>query len=83
MEIAADLEQASPGCRVTFQDYAFFVPTDSEGAAATVEGAVTLKKVPRSRVTHLEAEGAQFANKNADGSASEVQIVATGVELIR
>jgi hypothetical protein len=83
MELAETLTSQSPGCRVTFKDYGFFVPTDSEGARATVEGEVILKQVPRSRVAHLEAEGATFEHKNPDGSASEVQLVATGVELIR
>jgi hypothetical protein len=83
MELADSVEGAEPGCRVTFKDYGFFVPTDSAGASATVEGVVQVKRVPRSRVVHLEAEGAQFAHKNDDGSASEVQLVATGVELRR
>jgi hypothetical protein len=83
MELASTLDDSSPGCRVTFKDYGFFVPTDSSGAAATVEGAVQVKQVPRSRVAHLEAEGAKLPNKNADGSATEVQLVATGVELVR
>lgn len=83
MELADQVEGAAPGCRVTFKDYGFFVPKDSAGASATVEGVVQVKRLPRSRVVHLEAEGAQFAHKNEDGSANEVQLVATGVELRR
>jgi hypothetical protein len=31
----------------------------------------------------MESEGARFAKKNADGTADEVRLVATGVELWR
>jgi hypothetical protein len=34
-------------------------------------------------VEHLEAEGATFAHKQGDGSAREISLVATGVELWR
>ncbi len=83
MEIATVKDDAAPGCRVTFKDYGFFVPTDSQGADARVQGLVEVTEVPKSRVDHLEGEGAKFAHKNADGSATEVRIVATGVELRR
>jgi hypothetical protein len=83
MELAPSLDEKDPGCRVTFKDYGFFVPTDSAGSTATVEGLVQVKRVPQSRVTHLEAEGATFPQKNPDGSANELQLVATGVELVR
>jgi hypothetical protein len=83
MELSEGLDANAPGCRVTFKNYGFFVPLDSQGATATVEGQVTVKRVPKSRVEHLEAEGAVFPSKNPDGSASEVQLVATGVEMVR
>lgn len=81
MEIATDARESAPSCRVTFEDYAFFVPKDSPGAQARLEGKVTTSRIKPSHVEHLESEGARFSNKNADGSALEVQIVATGVEL--
>ena len=59
----------------------FFVPTDSAGAEARLEGVVKLKKVTADHVQHMEQEGATFADKHPDGSASEVALVATGVEL--
>jgi hypothetical protein len=83
MELATSKEPGSPACRVTFQDYGFFVPTDSAGANARLEGRVTLRRVEKNLVSHLEAEGATFAAKAADGTADEVRIVATGVELTR
>jgi hypothetical protein len=75
--------QAAPGCRVTFKDYGFFVPTNSAGSQAKVQGTFELAVVPAARVRHLEQEGATFKNKEADGSARELRLVATGVELWR
>lgn len=83
MELAAGQDTSAPGCRVTFKDYGFFVPLDAAGSIAKVEGTVTLKTVSKEHVEHLESEGGEFAQKNPDGSANEVQIVATGVELTR
>lgn len=81
MEIAQDVDPKSPGCRVTFKDYGFFVPLNSAGADARVEGQVLVQTVQKKFVDHLEAEGAQFAHKNPDGSAEEVRFEASGVEL--
>jgi len=83
MELATSKEPGSPACRVTFKDYGFFVPTDSAGASARLEGTVALRRVEKNLVSHLEAEGATFAAKAPDGTADEVRIVATGVELTR
>jgi hypothetical protein len=83
MELATSKDPGAPGCRVTFKDYGFFVPTDSAGASARLEGSVTLRRVEQKLVSHLEAEGATFASKAADGTADEVRILATGVELTR
>jgi hypothetical protein len=79
MELAKD--ETGPGCRVTFKDYGFFVPTDSAGAQARVEAVVKLETLEPNQVRHHEREGATFANKNPDGSAHEVRLVANGVEL--
>jgi len=83
MELSESADTASAGCRVTFKDYGFFVPTDAAGSKARVEAAVQTKVVPASQVAHLEEEGAKFADKAPDGTAREVRLVATGVELWR
>jgi len=83
MELARGADKKTQGCRVTFKDYGFFVPTDSAGATARVEGVVAVRTVEAGEVAHLESEGAIFQSKAADGSAKEVRIVATGVELTR
>lgn len=83
MEIAQGRDPKLPGCRVTFKDYGFFVPTDSAGAHAKVQGTFDVNTLPPERVAHLESEGGQFPHKNADGSVDELRLVATGVELRR
>ena len=83
MEVAQSGDPQLPGCRVTFKDYGFFVPTDSAGARAKVQGVLDVNTLPADRVAHLESEGGKFPNKNPDGSANELRLVATGVELWR
>jgi hypothetical protein len=83
MELSEAQGPAAAGCRVTFKDYGFFVPTDSAGSKARVEAKVESKVIKPELVAHLESEGAQFADKGPDGSAREVRLVATGVELWR
>jgi hypothetical protein len=83
MELAQGVARGTQGCRVTFKDYGFFVPTDSAGAGARVEGVVSVRTVPPAEVQHFESEGASFQKKDTDGSAREIRIVATGVELRR
>jgi hypothetical protein len=83
MELSEATDPAAPGCRVTFKDYGFFVPTDSAGSKARVEAKVESKVIKPELVAHLESEGAKFADKDADGSAREVRLVASGVELWR
>jgi hypothetical protein len=81
MELADSLEPSAPGCRVTFKNYGFFVPLDSAGSTARVQGTVEVDTVAAPEVAHMESEGAKFPNKQADGTAREVRMVASGVEL--
>lgn len=83
MELAGGSDKSQPGCRVTFKDYAFFVPVDSAGSTASVQGLVSVETVSAAQVQHMESEGGQFPIKNPDGTANEVRIIATGVELTR
>ena len=79
MELAAS--DSGPGVRVTFKDYGFFVPVDSAGRTARVEGTVKVATLSEAHTKHLEAEGAQVSRAPSGGGAHEVQLVATGVEL--
>ena len=81
MELAPSAAAKAQGCRVTFKDYGFFVPLDSAGATAKVEGVVEVRTVPKDEVDHMVAEGATFEKRFEDGTARELRIVASGVEL--
>ena len=78
MQLTSDASK--PGVRVTFKDYAFFVPTDSKGLSARIAGVVRLKTLSKEQADHLEEEGAKL-NRKPDGSAVETSFVASGVEL--
>jgi hypothetical protein len=73
-------EGESKGVRVTFKDYGFFVPTDSMGAKAVVEGIVEIKKLSEQDAQHLASEGAKIT-RNEAGEAVEIAMVASAVEL--
>jgi hypothetical protein len=77
MELASG--EGGPGVRVTFKDYGFFVPTDSAGARARVQGTVKVAQLSAAQAEHLRAEGGSMSA----GAQREVRLVATGVELRR
>lgn len=79
MQLTAD---SAPAVRVTFKDYAFFVPLDSKGMKARAEGVTVVKTLSKKEADHLEEEGAKLT-RNADGTAKEVSFVASGVELTK
>ena len=72
---------ADRGIRVTFKDYAF-VPTDSSGASARLEGMFEQYTWSKRDADHLIAEGVGLT-RNPDGTATEVSFVAQAVELRR
>ena len=76
------LKGKTPGhsARITFANYSFFVPLDSAGANATVEGRIEVKKMGDAERKHL----ADDAGKPVDSiPAQEVRLVATAVEIRR
>lgn len=77
MELAPP--EGGPGVRVTFKDYGFFVPTDSAGARARVQGTLEVAQLSAAGADHLRAEGASLSA----GSQREVRLIASGVELRR
>jgi hypothetical protein len=76
-------EAGKAGIRVTFKDYGFFVPTDSKGMKARAAGLVTVKTLSKKEADHLEHEDGATLKRNADGTATEVAFVASGVELTK
>lgn len=82
LELAPDAK--SKAVRVNMKDHSFFVPLDSAGATAKVEGTVAIKNLSKAQVDHMiEEDGAKFDNRNPDGTVTEVSFTATGVELTK
>ena len=77
MELAPS--EGGPGVRVTFKDYGFFVPTDSAGARARIQGTVEVTELSAAEAEHLSSEGGSVG----PGAQREVRLVASGVELRR
>ncbi|MBI4853703.1 MAG: DUF4920 domain-containing protein [Acidobacteria bacterium] len=73
-------KEGDPGMRITFKDYGFFVPTDSQGKKVKAEGKVELKVLPKDEVEHYVSEGAKL-KVNSDGTSNTVSLVASGVEV--
>ena len=74
----------SKSVRVKMKDHSFFIPLQSAGAIARVEGTVQLKTLTKEMVEHMiKEDGAKFDNVNADGTVTEVSFEATGIELKR
>ncbi len=69
--------------RVTFGDHAFFIPLNSAGMKVKAQGVFKTNLLTKEKVDHLiNDDGAEFDNRNPDGTVTEVSFDATGVELI-
>lgn len=79
LELAA--KEAGPSMRVKMKGHGFFVPLNSAGLKAKVEGTVSVKTLTKDHVDHLIEDGAKFDKRNADGTVTEVSFEASGVEL--
>jgi hypothetical protein len=72
----------SKSVRIKMKDHKFFIPLQSAGASARVEGTFQIKTLTKAMVDHMiEEDGAKFDNRNADGTVTEVSFEATGIEL--
>jgi hypothetical protein len=72
----------SKSVRVKMKDHSFFIPLQSAGSLARVEGVVAVKTLSKKEVDHLIMDdGAKFEKINADGTVTEVSFDATGIEL--
>ena len=82
MELAE--KEGSRSVRVTFGDHAFFIPLNAAGMKVTAEGVFKTKTLSKEQVDHLiNEDGAKFANRNTDGTVTEISFDATGVELTK
>lgn len=82
MELADGTDAQASAVRVTFKNYGFFVPLDSAGSTARVEGQFKIAELSEAKAKHWESEGATIP-RGTDGKPREVQLVATAVELRR
>jgi hypothetical protein len=73
-------QKVTSRARVTFKDYAFFVPLDSKGSKAIVEGSVKAKVMSKAERQHLADDAGKPLSEIPK---SELRIVATGVKLFR
>jgi len=82
MELAPTKDAYS--VRIKMKDHAFFIPLNSAGMRAKVEGVFSVKTLSKAEVDHLVNEdSAKFEKINPDGTVTEVSFEATGVELTK
>ena len=79
MQITPDTSKGNVPAHVDFE-HKFFVPMNAAGMKANVVGKATLKTYTKEQADHLVEEGAKVTRK-ADGTATGIQFIATGVEL--
>jgi len=64
--------------RITFKDYGFFIPTDSQGKIVTLVGTFEVTELSEEKARHY-AEDAGEASESIKGPQKEYSIVATSV----
>jgi hypothetical protein len=77
------LKSGDQSVRVTFKDYSFFVPIDSAGATAVMEGIFNVKTIPEATAKHYASETPGGKPDAVKGDQKELSLVASGVELAR
>jgi hypothetical protein len=68
--------------RVRFADYGFFVPKDSSGKDAYVEGRAAVEEISEKEARHYEAETRDGDPSKVHGPQRVVSFTATGVRLV-
>ena len=76
------LSQGKANVRVRFKDYGFFLPTDSSGKQAYVEGVVKLETLSEKRARHYASESQSGSAEAIHGPQREVGFTASGVRLV-
>lgn len=67
--------------RVTMKDYGFFVPTDSTGATADLEGTIVEKPVDPAVEAHMESEATHPELQPKPDSGKTYELVATAIRI--
>jgi len=76
------LREGEVQVRVRFEDYGFFLPRDSMGDRAFVEGVVRVEVLSEKEARHYAAESRQGDPARVVGPQREVGFVASGVRLV-
>lgn len=76
-------QPGSPMIRVSFKDYTFFVPKDSMGRKARVEGRFQVTRLSAAEARHYAEESGAAQAPVASEAARTLALVATGVEFVR
>lgn len=76
------LSDGQEGIRVRFQDYGFFLPKDSAGKLAYVEGLVASETLSEETARHYEAETEGGDPSRIRGPQQVVSFTASGVRLL-
>jgi hypothetical protein len=77
------LKSGAQSVRVTFKDYGFFVPKDSAGMTAVLEGVFVVKTIPEKTAKHYAGETPGGKPDAIKGDQRELSLVASGVEMTR
>ena len=74
-------QSGADSVRITFEDYGFFIPTDSGGKQVMLAGVFSRKPVSAEQAEHLAEDlGEKVAE---DAPAFEYSIVATGIKIYK
>lgn len=79
MEVRPTEDRNGAGLTTRFKNYGFFVPLNSRGAEIKMQCKVNATELSAAQVKEYEAEGGVVTDKKADGSASVIELTATGV----
>lgn len=75
------LSEGSRSARVTFRDYAFFVPKDLAGKTVVAEGVLSRKTLTVEEAEHLASESGNAAAAPS-GQVTEWSLIATSVAVL-
>lgn len=67
--------------RVTFKDYGFFVPTDSDGKTVRLQGVVSVEEIPEDMAKHYAEESKLEDPEAITGAQKVITMVASGVQI--
>jgi hypothetical protein len=76
------LQDGKASVRVRFRDYGFFLPADSIGSEAWIQGTVKVQTLSEGQARHYESETRGGDPARIQGPQREVGFVASGVRLV-